>query len=166
MKKRLRYSICSFLLLGVLEGLFLSGCGGSSNNSSPSTQQGGYYVAYDTSRLEWIIVVPRTLSSDQNYYLEFPAAKLQYDIPGAWYLVGRDTIAFIPKIPIASKSSYTVQQSYINYLRASSFVTQVETSEENYWNDIYAQNQVESIEYDDGIPSASAADTPIDDSGN
>ena len=93
-----------FVLISSLIWLFLSGCdnlylnNSAGNSYSSNNQQTGYYREY-VGQVEWIIVAPGTINSNQTDWVEYPAALLRYQIPGYWARVSSNTVALSHKLP-------------------------------------------------------------------
>jgi hypothetical protein len=85
-----------------------------------------YYKAYE-GQVEWVLIRPQSLSANQTFWVDFPAACMDYIIPGQWEVISNDAIAYIPSSPLAHQ--YAGQQNLESTATADYWATQA--AEEN-----------------------------------
>jgi hypothetical protein len=161
MERQLKCLVCVLLLAGALAGC---GFGSSSNgeNSQSNTQPEGYYRAY-YGQTEWILVAPETLNSNQDYWIEYPAALINHSISCTWERVSSNTIACMPEPTFFYNQNYAGRQ-YVNAIGAQTFVTSVETSVDKDWNDMLTSNEIHA---ESDVPdTANATDMDSSPSGS
>ncbi len=106
------------------------------------------YTTEYVNGIEWVLIPPGQLDSNQNFWVAYPAALVTYsdgttNISGGWQVLNANLLAYMPSYQLENTSDPNYNASYAGQqqIYASNITPAASSAEDTYTSDMEAANQ-------------------------